>query len=144
MQIRLLMAVNKFLYRVTGGRLGSRMAGQSVLLLHTTGRKSGRSYTTPTNYYLDGKNYVLVASNWGKEHNPAWYYNVLHMDETTIQVKNQTIRVKPRQATAQEYDRLWQMVTSRNKFYTQYQQQTDRKIPLVILTPRDGAAPASR
>jgi F420H(2)-dependent quinone reductase len=134
-QIRLLMAVNTFLYRLTGGKLGSRMAGQSVLLLHTTGRKSGKSYTTPINYYRDGLNYVLVASNWGKEKNPAWYYNLLHADSTTIQVKNQTIRVKPGLAAAGDYDRLWAHVTSLNKFYTQYQQQTGRKIPIVILTP---------
>lgn len=134
-RIRLLMVINTFLYRLTGGRLGSRLAGQSVLLLHTTGRKSGKPYTTPTNYYPDGKNYVLVASNWGQEHNPAWYYNLMHMDSTTIQVKNQTIHVRPRLASPQEYDRLWDHVTSRNKFYIQYQQKTDRKIPLVILTP---------
>ncbi len=129
------MAVNVFLYRLTGGRLGSRMAGQSVLLLHTVGRKSGKAYTTPTNFYQDGKNYVLVASNWGQPNNPAWYYNLLHMDSATIQVKNKTIQVKPRLANGPEYDRLWDYVTSSNKFYTQYQSQTDRKIPLVILTP---------
>ncbi len=134
-RIRLLMAVNIFLYRLTGGRLGSRMAGQSILLLHTTGRKSGKTYITPLNYYSDGKTFVLVASNWGKEKNPAWYYNLLHMDSTTIQVNNQTIQVRPRLATSQDYDRLWKHVTSRNKFYTQYQQQTGRKIPLVILAP---------
>lgn len=134
-QHRLLMAVNKFLYQLSGGRLGSRLGGQSVLLLHTTGRKSGKAYTTPTNYYVDGKNYVLVASNWGQAHNPAWYYNLLHMDAATIQVKNQTIRVKARLASPEEYDRLWKMVTGLNQFYVQYQQQTDRKIPLVILTP---------
>ncbi len=134
-QYRLLMAINVFLYRLTGGRLGSRMAGQSVLLLHTTGRKSGKTYITPLNYYPDGKHLVLVASNWGKKKNPAWYYNLLHMDSTIIQVNNQTFRVKPRLANGPDYERLWNDVTSKNKFYTQYQQQTERKIPIVILTP---------
>ncbi len=135
LQIRLLMAVNKFLYRLTGGRLGSRMAGQDVLLLHTTGRKSGKPYVTPTNYYRDGPRYVLVASNWGQPKNPAWYHNLMHMDTAAVQVKDQTIRVRPRLATEEEYAHLWQTVTSRNKFYVRYQQMTDRKIPLVILTP---------
>jgi len=66
MLIKLLMTINVFLYRLTNGVIGGKMGGQSVLLLHTIGRKSGKSYITPTNYFRDGKNYVLVASNWGK------------------------------------------------------------------------------
>jgi F420H(2)-dependent quinone reductase len=133
--VKPMMATNKFLYRLTGGRLGSRMAGQTVLLLHTVGRKSGKAYTTPTNYYRDGENYVLVASNWGQATNPAWYHNLLHQPSTTIQVKSQTIPVRARAAGPDEYDRLWKQVTSVNDFYVRYQQQTDRKIPLVILEP---------
>lgn len=60
--IRALMAMNVFIYRLTRGRLGSKMAGQSVLLLHTVGHKSGAAYTTPINYYRDGEAYVVIAS----------------------------------------------------------------------------------
>jgi len=59
--VKLLMVTNVFLYRLTDGRLGSRMAGQNVLLLHTTGRKSGKSYVTPLNYFRDGKNFLVLA-----------------------------------------------------------------------------------
>ncbi len=134
--IRLLMAVNKFLYRLTGGRLGGRMGGQDVLLLHTTGRKSGKHYITPTNYYRDGRDFVLVASNWGKPDNPAWYKNLMRMESTTIQVKDQIIRVRPRLVTDEEYGRLWPALKSRNNFYPRYEAMTERKIPLVILTPQ--------
>ena len=97
--IRALMAMNVFIYRLTRGRLGSKMAGQSVLLLHTVGRKSGAAYITPINYYRDGEAYVVVASNWGKDSHPGWFYNLMHQGTATIQVKERKIRVRARQAT---------------------------------------------
>ena len=134
--IRLLMIVNVFIYRLTRGLLGSKMAGQSVLLLYTVGRKSGRSFTTPVNYYGDGENYVLVASNWGKDNHPAWFYNLMQQPNTKVQVKAQIIRVAARQATGQEYERLWTFVTSKNNYYARYQAGTKRRIPIVILVPQ--------
>ncbi len=132
--IKPLMTVNIFLYRLTGGALGGKMSGQSVLLLDTVGRKTGRKHTIPINYYRDGANYVIVASNWGQNQNPAWYYNLINQPLATIQVRNRRLRVRARTANDQEYDRLWQSVTGQNAFYVRYQKQTWRKIPLVILT----------
>jgi deazaflavin-dependent oxidoreductase (nitroreductase family) len=133
--VKALMATNVLAYRLSRGLLGSRMAGQSVLLLHTVGRKSGRSYITPVNYYRDGENYVLVASNWGNDSHPGWFFNLMHQSIATIQVKDQTIHARAREATAEEYERLWKYVTSKNDYYVRYQKQTRRKIPIVILTP---------
>lgn len=135
MWIKILMKINVFLYRLSGGWLGSKMAGQSVLLLHTTGRKSGNSYVTPLNYYRDDGRYVLVASNWGKDHNPDWFYNLTAQGKATIQVKDRNLPVRASLAEGDEYRRLWRSVTDENDFYLRYQEQTDRKIPLVILTP---------
>jgi len=136
MWIKVLMAMNIFFYRLSRGALGSRMAGQSVLLLHTIGRKSGKAFTIPLNYYRDSKSYVIVASNWGKDYDPAWFYNLMQQGQTTIQVKNREISVKASQAAGEDYERLWKFVTSQNDYYIRYQKQTDRKIPLVILTPQ--------
>jgi deazaflavin-dependent oxidoreductase (nitroreductase family) len=97
--IMALMAMNVFIYLLTRGRLGSKMAGQSVLLLHTVGHKSGAAYTTPINYYRDGEAYVVIASNWGKDSHPGWFYNLMHQGTATIQVKERKIRVRARQAT---------------------------------------------
>jgi deazaflavin-dependent oxidoreductase (nitroreductase family) len=133
--IKILMAVNVWIYRLTGGALGSRMAGQSVLLLHSVGRKSGKPYTTPVNFYREGENYILVASNWGKESHPGWFFNLRHQPETTIQVKRQVLPVKASEASGSDYERLWKFVTGKNEFYIRYQQQTERKIPIMILTP---------
>jgi deazaflavin-dependent oxidoreductase (nitroreductase family) len=138
MWVKILMKINVFLYRLSGGRLGSKMAGQSVLLLHTTGRKSGKSYVTPLNYYRDDGRYVLVASNWGKDHHPGWFYNLTSQGKATIQVKDLSLPVRASLAEGEEYRRLWRYVTNENDFYIRYQEQTDRKIPLVILIPEKG------
>jgi deazaflavin-dependent oxidoreductase (nitroreductase family) len=135
MWIKAMMSTNVFLYRLTRGALGSQMAGQSVLLLHTVGRKSGKAFTIPLNYYQDGENFVIVASNWGKENHPAWFYNLIQQGRTMVQVKNREIRVNASQAKGDDYARLWQLVTRQNDYYIRYQKQTSRKIPLVILTP---------
>ena len=135
MWIKVLMAMNVFMYRLSRGALGSKMAGQSVLLLHTVGRKSGKAFTIPLNYYRDAEDYVIVASNWGKEYHPAWFYNLMQQGRTTIQVKARTIGVNASQSAGVEYERLWKVVTSQNDYYVRYQKQTSRKIPLVILTP---------
>jgi len=137
MLIKLLMTINVFLYRLTNGLIGGKMAGRSVLLLHTIGRKSGKSYITPTNYYRDGENYVLVASNWGKANNPAWFFNLMNRPETIIEVKGQRLPVRARQANPDEYERLWKMVIQQNAYYVRYQSQIKRKIPLVILVPEN-------
>jgi len=63
--------MNAWLVRVTGGRIGSQLGRQSILLLHTVGRKSGKAYITPVTYFRDGDRYLVVASNWGKPEHPA-------------------------------------------------------------------------
>ena len=131
--------VNAFIYEKTKGRLGSRLGKQSVLLLHTTGRKSGKIYTTPLSYYRDGETYLLVASNWGKENNPNWYQNLLEHPSTTIQVEATTIPVVAQSAQGDEYKRLWELVTAKNTQYMKYQKDLTRQIPIMILTPKSSS-----
>ena len=127
---------NIALYQISGGRLGSQLGPQSVLLLHSVGRKSGKAYTTPVTYFRDGNNYLLVASNWGGEKNPDWYLNLLQQKSTTIQVKDRTVSVDAQLVEGEEYERLWQLVTRQNTQYLQYQQKTTRRIPIMRLTPQ--------
>jgi deazaflavin-dependent oxidoreductase (nitroreductase family) len=133
--IKLFTSANALLFRLTRGRLGNRMGGQSVLLLQTVGRKSGKTYTTPLSYYREGKAYLVVASNWGKEAHSDWYYNLLRNPRTTIQVGAAVIPVEARPAEGEEYTRLWDLVTRRNDQYIKYQKGLARRIPIVILTP---------
>jgi deazaflavin-dependent oxidoreductase (nitroreductase family) len=133
--IKFFTTVNVFVYQLTKGYLGSRMGGQSILLLHTVGRKSGKNYTTSLSYYRDGNAYLVVASNWGKEKHPDWFYNLLQYPRATIQVQGTSIAVDAHQAQGIEYKRLWELVTHQNRQYLQYQMGLARQIPVVILTP---------
>jgi deazaflavin-dependent oxidoreductase (nitroreductase family) len=135
--IKIFTSANAFLFRVSGGRLGNRMGGQSVLLLHTIGRKSGKPYTTPLSNYRDGNAYLVVASNWGKEEHPDWFQNLERHPRTTIQVGASVIPVEAHPAEGKEYERLWALVTRLNEQYIKYQKGTARRIPVVILTPTD-------
>ena len=133
--IKIFMMTNAWLYRATGGRLGSQLGRQTVLLLHTVGRKSGKAFLTPLTYYRDGDSYLLVATNWGKEEFPNWYLNLKRQSTTRIQVKGETLEVSIRQAEGEEYRRLWDAVNVRNPQTQRYQDAIERRIPIVVLTP---------
>jgi F420H(2)-dependent quinone reductase len=126
---------NVFVYKTTNGHLGNRMGKQSVLLLNTVGRKSGKKHQTSLSYYRDGNAYLVVASNWGKETNPDWFFNLLQLPQTTIQVNTKTIMVEAHQARDDEYQRLWNLIARKNNQYIQYQVGLKRKIPIMVLTP---------
>ncbi len=136
LRIRILMRLHVFFYRLTGGWIGGRMAGQTVLLLQTMGRTSGRLRTTPINFFKDGNRFIVVASNWGRDGNPDWYLNLRKKPQAVLQVGRAAVPVSAREADAGEYRRLWKLVTAGNPYYERYQAQTRRKIPLIILDPK--------
>lgn len=123
------------LYRVSGGRLGSRIGTMPVLLLTTTGRKSGKQRTTPLSYVEDGNSYVLAASNGGNDWYPAWYHNLRAKPEATIRAGRRRMQVAARVASADERERLWPRFVESFSGYGEYEKKTSRPIPLVILTP---------
>lgn len=133
--IKIFTDLNVLIFKTTRGRLGSQLGKQSVLLLNTVGRKTGKNHTATLSYYRDGNSYLLVATNWGKESDPGWFYNLMQSPRTTIQVGASTIQVEARTAEGDEYKRLWQLVTRKNKQYIRYQKRMLRQIPIVILTP---------
>jgi deazaflavin-dependent oxidoreductase (nitroreductase family) len=132
---RAFVRTNAVLFQLTAGRLGSQMGKQTVLLLHTVGRKSGKAYSTPLSYYRDGNRYLIVASNWGQEKHPNWFRNLMEYPHSAIQTKSGLLPVEARQAEGDEYRRLWELVTRQNPQYLRYQQAVTRQIPVVILTP---------
>ena len=129
------MAMNTFAIQVSRGRIGSRLGTQTILLLHTAGRKSGRHYVTPIAYFSMDGIYFLVGSNWGKEKNAGWYYNLLPQPHTIIEVKGNKIPVEASLAEGQEYDRLWKYAIEHHPPYQHYKEMTKRHIPIVILKP---------
>lgn len=93
-------------YRETGGERGYDWRGTTVLLLTTTGRRSGRPRTTPLIFRTDGDRWVLVASKGGWPHNPSWYENLSSSPEATIQIRSEEISVRSSTAEGDERDRL--------------------------------------
>ena len=125
--------VHSFLYRISNGVIGGRIANSPVLLLTTTGRRSGKQRTVPLFYLMDGRNVALVASNGGAVSHPTWWLNLKTTPEAWIQIKSIRRRVKAEQASAEEKQRLWPRLTALYPGYKRYQEITDRDIPVVIL-----------
>ena len=121
-------------YRETGGDVGHIWKeGSTVLLLTTTGRTRGEQRTTPLIYAEDGDRYVIVASKGGAPEDPGWYRNLDKTPEVELQVKDDVFRAHARTAEGEERDRLWQKANEVWPHYAEYQERTDREIPVVVL-----------
>lgn len=123
------------LFRATDGRIGGRMVGSPVLLLVTTGRKSGKGRTTPLLYLEDGDRYVIVASNGGAPKHPVWWLNLRANPEATVELGARKPRVRATEARGEEKRRLWKRLVQMYGPYESYQRKTDREIPVVVLDP---------
>lgn len=123
-------------YETTSGKVGHDWNGASVLILHTTGRKSGQTRKHPLIYGRNGDDYLVVASKGGAPDHPGWYKNLVAHPEATIQVRDQLIPVTATTASADEKRGLWPIMTAQWPAYDSYQQKTERDIPLVILRRR--------
>jgi deazaflavin-dependent oxidoreductase (nitroreductase family) len=133
--LKIFMAMNTFFIQVSHGRLGSRLGTQTILLLHSCGHRSGKHYVTPIAYFYTDGFYFLIGSNWGKEQNAGWYYNLLAQPCTTIEVKGHTIPVKATPVEGPQYDHLWKYAIQHHPPYLHYKEMTKRHIPIVILKP---------
>lgn len=120
-------------YRATDGAEGHDWQGTSVLILETTGRKSGDPRPTPLIYGQNGADYLIVASKGGADEPPAWYLNLEANPEVDVQVKADRFKARARTATDEEKPRLWQIMVERWPQYEGYQDKTDREIPVVVL-----------
>jgi len=129
------MSLNTLVIRLSRGRLGARLGTQDILLLHSVGRKSGKSYVTPIAYFFTDGFYFLVGTNWAKENQAAWYHNLMALPRTTIEVKGRQIPVEASQAEGADYERLWAYAVQRHPPYLHYKEMTRRHIPIIILKP---------
>ena len=120
-------------YRWTNGKIGGSMRGASILLLTTTGRRSGQPRTTPLLFLRKGDAYVVVASNGGLDTHPSWYVNLRANPEAEIRIGSERVRVRARVAPAEERAELWTRIVERNAGYETYQRKTSREIPVVVL-----------
>jgi deazaflavin-dependent oxidoreductase (nitroreductase family) len=126
---------HRVVLRLTGNRVGARLADMPVLELTTVGRKSGKPRSVLlTSPLQEGAGYVVVASRGGDDFHPAWFLNL--RDNPVVEVRvvgdgKHTMRA--RIATAAERARMWPLIVGRHGNYAEYQTRTDREIPLVLL-----------
>jgi F420H(2)-dependent quinone reductase len=133
--------LHAWVYRRSGGRLLGRMAGQPVLLLQTTGRRTGQTHPTPVQYLADGDTFVVVASNSGAARPPAWYLNLRANPHARVEVGPHTVDVRAHQAAGQERAELWQRLTAANRYLERAAHKAGRDLPLMALTPSTPTAP---
>ena len=121
-------------YQETDGAVGHVWKeGSTILLLTTTGRKTGEQHTTPLIYGLDGDNPVIVASKGGAPEHPGWYRNLVKTPVVEVQILGDRFRARARVAEGEERDRLWRMMNGIWRYYDDYQTRTEREIPVVVL-----------
>jgi deazaflavin-dependent oxidoreductase (nitroreductase family) len=140
--MKLFAQANVWVYRRTAGRIGGKWRigsafprGIPVLLLTTTGRKSGQPRTSPLLYLRDGEAVVVVASKGGLPEDPLWYLNVRANPDVVVQIGGQVETRRARTATPAERERLWPRLVEHYKDFATYQAWTERTIPVVLLEP---------
>jgi deazaflavin-dependent oxidoreductase (nitroreductase family) len=133
---RLFARANRFAYERSGGSIGGTYGGRPILLLTTTGRRSGRKRTTPLLYLADGDALVLVASDGGAPTHPAWFLNLEANPDVEVQVRREHQTMCAQRASAEERERLWPRLVAMYAPYESYQRRARREIPVVVLEPR--------
>jgi len=125
------------IFRLTGGRIGGRVVGGPVLLLHHVGARSGTHRISPLLYLPDGERMVIVASKGGYTKHPGWFHNLKANPDTTVEVPREgKVAVRAREASAAEREELWPRVVDLYEGYAAYQRSTSREIPLIVLDRR--------
>ena len=133
---RILGGLHAKLYRATGGKVGGRVGRARVLLLTTTGRKSGQPRTSPLLYTHAGDDaYMVIASKGGAPQHPLWYLNLQANPLAEVTIDRQTRQMRARDAQGEERERLWRSLADLYPGYDRYAQKTSRRIPVVVLEP---------
>ncbi|HYI79457.1 MAG TPA: nitroreductase family deazaflavin-dependent oxidoreductase [Thermoleophilaceae bacterium] len=124
------------IYRLSGGRLFGSLDGTPVLLLTTTGRKSGQQRTAPVAYLRDGERLVVIGSNAGNARPPAWALNLEANPEAEVETGRRRSRVRARIAAGDERADLWRRINEQYSGFDDYAAKTDRDIRVFVLEPR--------
>lgn len=140
---KLAKVVHPLVIRLSGGRVGAKVGGLPVVILTTTGRKTGRPRATPLMVIEhDGQSYV-VASKGGDDRHPAWYLNLVATPEVSVERDGKTEAMLARVLDPEERERVWPVVTRSYKAYAAYEKKTERQIPVVELAPAASPPPTA-
>jgi deazaflavin-dependent oxidoreductase (nitroreductase family) len=120
-------------YRATDGKVGGQFANSPLMLLTTTGAKSGQAHTTPVVYTTDGDRLVIIASKAGAPTNPAWYHNLVTHPTATVELGTEKFDVDAEVTNGEERDRLYSHQAELMPAFADYQAKTTRVIPVIAL-----------
>ncbi len=120
-------------FHANGGKVGGHFEGANMLLLHTRGAKSNQPRINPLVYFKDGDDLVIVASKGGAPSNPDWYYNLLAHPDVTLEIGTEHINAHATVPERQERDRIFANVVKQSPGFGEYQQNTSRILPVIIL-----------
>jgi deazaflavin-dependent oxidoreductase (nitroreductase family) len=135
--VELFWKIHPRIYRWSRGRLLGRLAGMDVLLLTTTGAKTGRERTTPLTCFEDAGRFVVIGSVLGEPRHPGWVHNLRARPQASVQLGARHIPVQAYEAQGDERARLWSRAVEIQPEYRDYETQTDRVIPVVVLAPAE-------
>ena|SRR5437899_3323358 len=122
-------------FHANAGKVGGMFEGVPILLLHHRGAKTGTERINPLAYRRDGDNYVIFASKGRAPDNPDWYHNLRANPDTEIEVGTDAAKVRARVAAADERERLWTVQKKEFPGFADYEQKTERQIPVIVLEP---------
>ena len=122
-------------FRANGGKVGGGFANTPILLLHSTGAKSGQERINPLAYHKDGERFVVIASKGGAPTNPDWYYNLRANPMVEMEVGTEKLKARATIAAEPERTQLYEQREKRMPGFGEYRRKTARVIPVIILTP---------
>lgn len=127
--------MHRLLFRLSGGRILGRLEGQGVLILVTKGRKSGKRRSSPLLYFQFDKSsdLIVVASNYGQDHHPAWYLNLASAPHVNVETKGRRFSAEARITQGEERTELFVKVVAANSRFATYRASTSRRIPVIVL-----------
>jgi deazaflavin-dependent oxidoreductase (nitroreductase family) len=134
--LRALGKLNVPIYRLTRGRVLGKVGRAPVLLLTSTGRRTGQPRTAPVLFLRDGERVIVIGSNAGNTHAPAWSHNLKAHPDAEIEIRGERRPVRARVAVGEERAELWRKMNGQYDGFEDYEQRTSRDIAVFVLEPR--------
>ena len=138
--IRIISKIHGYIYRISRGRVGKQLGKVTILILTTTGRKSGKKRSVPLTAIPYGEKYILAASFGGSPVHPAWLINIRQNPAVSIRVGSIVKQAKAFiiRTTDTGYEEMWGKAIAVTGRYDNYRKATSRPIPIVVITPNEG------